>query len=456
MMIGSVHRVTSRQSRGKNGRALRKVAWIIGIAALAMLLTYKLVPWSQGKQTISEVSKVETPVEGDKGPVSRQADVQRETEASSVSRTMTGSTQHSSGGFEGRWADARNLPHNQSASSYTNAQQLIKALAQMKPRDGKFSLEEIKEINRLLQELRWQGQAGIMAIREFLESGQDVSFANFEGKSPPEYSSLRLALIDALAQTGGPEAAAYMASMLHTTTNPEELALLAKGLEQSSPGVYRAEIMKVVRVMLDQALKASPGQYPGLGRLFGIIQDYGDASIAADLENMYRKGPSTFTEFALMALSKLPDGYGIPALLKIVNEMSGDPGAYGMTYDMALRYLAQASREYPEAGEALLRLAAANMISTSGLIQIATALGGTEYGLITKNSEFFLKSKAEMGGIRAIETWSDAEIDQRLRLIDLLLRTNPQSAAVKALEEARKRLLVWKARPIVGGKRKKQ
>lgn len=127
-----------------------------------------------------------------------------------------------------------------------------------------------------------------------------------------------------------------------------------------------------------------------------------------------------------------------------------------MTYDMALRYLAQASREYPEAGEALLRLAAANMISTSGLIQIATALGGTEYGLITKNSEFFLKSKAEMGGIRAIETWSDAEIDQRLRLIDLLLRTNPQSAAVKALEEARKRLLVWKARPIVGGKRKKQ
>jgi len=442
----------SRQKRGADGNAMRSVVWAIGLAALAMLLTYKLVPWSQGRQTFPEVSKVETPVEAGKGSVGQQADVQRETQASPVSRAMTGSMQHSSGGLEGR-SNARNLPQNQSASSYTNAQQLIRALAQMKPRDGKFSLEEIKEINRLLQELKWQGQAGISAIREFLESGQDVSFANFEGKIPPEYSSLRLALIDALAQTGGPEATAYMASMLHTTTNPEELALLARGLEQSAPGVYRAEIMKVVRTMLDQALSVAPGPYPGLGHLFGIIQDYGDASIAADLENMYRKGPSTFTEFALMALSKLSEGYGIPALLKIVNEMSGDPGAYGITYDMALRYLAQASREYPEAGEALLRLAAANKISTAGLIQIATALGGTEYGLITKNSEY---SRAEMGGVRSIETWTDAEIDQRLRLIDQLLRTNPQPAAVKALEEARKRLLVWKARPIVGGKRKKQ
>jgi hypothetical protein len=328
----------------------------------------------------------------------------------------------------------------------------------MKPRQGdKFSPEEIAEINRLLQELKRSGLPGSMAIREFLQSGQDVSFLEHTGRTPPEYGSLRLALIDALAQIGGTETAAFMAGMIQTAGNPEEIALLAKGLEQVAPGAYRAEILKVARGMLDQALKAkSPEQYQGIGHLFGMIQEYGDASFAADLERMYRTSPSAFTEFALMALSKLPEGYGIPSLLRIVNEMSGNPGAYGMTYDIALRYLTQASREYPDAGEALLRLATANKISSSGLIQVANALGGTEHQLITKSSDISLQSRAVTKiSLRAAETWTETEIDQRLDLIDRLLRTNPQPAAAKALQDARNRLLVWKDRPLVGGKRVK-
>ena len=206
-------------------------------------------------------------------------------------------------------------------------------LKQMKPRQGKFSPEEVKEINRLIQELKQLGQEGIMAIQEFLESGQDVSFAEFTGRTPPEYSSLRTALIDALIEMSGPDGVDFFARMLQGTTNPEEIALLAKGLEQSAPGVYRAEIMNVVRTMLDAALKGTPGQFQGFGHLFGVIQEYGDASTAVELENLYRKSPSARGESALMALSKLPEGNGVPTLVNLVNEMAKDPGAHGTSYE---------------------------------------------------------------------------------------------------------------------------
>jgi len=260
-----------------------------------------------------------------------------------------------------------------------------------------------------------------------------------------------------LIEMGGSETVDFLASMLQATTSPEEVALLAKGLERSAPGVYRAEIMKVVRTMLDTALKGTPGQFQGFGHLFGVIQDYGDVSTAVELENIYREAPPARGEFALMALSKLPEGNGVPTLTGIVNEMARDPGAYGTKYEVALRMLTQASREYADAGEALLGLAAAGNIPPSAFTAVAAALGGTEQQLITKSSDVSKLSRAEVyiNG-RAAETWSDADIDQRLGLIDRLLRTNPQPTAVKALEEARSRLMVWRDRPMVDGKRVNQ
>jgi len=315
-------------------------------------------------------------------------------------------------------------------------------LAQIKPYDGRFSPEENAEIHRLIQELKKQGRAGVLAIREFLESGQDVIFANLFEQNRPPYSSLRLALIDALAQTGGEEATAQMASMLRTTRDPEEMAFLARGLELSAPIVHRAEIQNTVLTMLNQTLKTTTGQYAGLVHLFDMIREYGDASLAIELENIYRESPPASAGVALMALAKLPEGEGIPTLIKVANEISGNPEAYGTKYEEALRMLSQASRDHPEAGEALLRLAKTNRIGTAAFIQIAAPLGGTEPQLFTKPPTPSQPSYSEIyTNGAAAATWSDAEIDQRLRLIDQLLRTNPQPEAVKALEEARRKLL---------------
>ena len=430
-----------------------------------MILAYELLTGSREREISSEASKVGSQVEAEKALTTQKAADREVIPRSSTKETQTttiGTVKESTEGIARDAEASRTAPRvsrreSLSVARYDRVQQLLSMLKQMKPRQGKFSPQDIEEINRLIQELKQQGQEGIMAIREFLESGQDVSFAEFTGKTPPEYSSLRTALIDALIEMGGSEAVDFLASMLQATTSPEEVALLAKGLEQSAPGVYRAEIMKVVRTMLDTALKGTPGQFQGFGHLFGVIQDYGDVSTAVELENIYREAPPARGEFALMALSKLPEGNGVPTLTGIVNEMARDPGAYGTKYEVALRMLTQASREYADAGEALLGLAAAGNIPPSAFTAVAAALGGTEQQLITKSSDVSKLSRAEVyiNG-RAAETWSDADIDQRLGLIDRLLRTNPQPTAVKALEEARSRLMVWRDRPMVDGKRVNQ
>jgi len=462
-MITNNHRAnTSLQGRGSGSHPLRRWTWVIVImAALAMILAYKLLTGSREGQTPSGVSKVGSQVGKGKGSTGQQAAGHEGSSRSSTNEmqsTSAGAVNESTKGIA-RGAEAARVAPTDSrrappGANYARAQQLLSMLKQMKPRQGKFSPEEVKEINRLIQELKQQGPEGVMAVQEFLESGEDVSFMEFTGRTPPEYSSLRTALIDSLIEMSGPGGVDFLAWMLQGTTNPEEIAFLAKGLELSAPGIYRSEIMKVVRTMLDAALKSTPGQFQGYGHLLGVIQEYGDASTATELEKLYRNSPSARGEYALMALSKLPEGNGVPTLVGLANEMAKNPGAYGASYESALRMLTQASREYADAGEALVNLAAANSIPPSALMVVAAALGGTEQQLITKSSEVSKLSRAEVyiNG-RAAETWSDAEIDQRLGLIDKLLRTNPQPSVVKALEDARSRLQVWKGRPMVGGKR---
>jgi len=55
-------------------------------------------------------------------------------------------------------------------------------------------------------------------------------------------------------------------------------------LEQRSPGTHRREIISATRKALATALQSEPRAYRDPGHLFGMIQDYGDASVAADLQ----------------------------------------------------------------------------------------------------------------------------------------------------------------------------
>jgi len=295
-----------------------------------------------------------------------------------------------------------------------------------------------------------------MAIDQFLQSGQELNLkALIEGPNPA-YSSLRLALIEALADIGGRDAGDAMVRTLAGTGNPQEIAVLARGLERYAPMLYRPEISDAVRATLAQALQSEPGTFGDLSYLFGVMQDYGDDSVAVELDEIYRTANNAWSEYALMALSDLPDGQGVPYLADMAMEMAADPNRNDARYNMSLRMLAQASRESPEAAAALIGLAEAGMVPTPLLVSVAATLGGSEYWLITPSSPLAQLSKAPSAiTTKAPETWTDAQIDERIGMIDQLLTYRSEPPAVQALNDARDRMLLWKSRPMVNGRRTK-
>src|SRR5439155_1431573 len=64
---------------------------------------------------------------------------------------------------------------------------------------------------------------------------QDIDFDPVGAAKQVGYSSLRMGMLDALRQIGTPEATELSLQTLQTTADPQEIGLLAKGLEKQLP-----------------------------------------------------------------------------------------------------------------------------------------------------------------------------------------------------------------------------
>jgi hypothetical protein len=141
--------------------------------------------------------------------------------------------------------------------------------------------------------------------------------------------------------------------MLQTTADPFEIALLSRYLEQQAPGRYRDLELTAARETL--ALAASGQVRIGdVSALFELLQAYGDENIVPSLE----KAVSRWNCYATLALAGLPNGVGIPTLIKLAQDSS--VGAIGAG-DFTLRPLAQVPCNIPMQS-ALLDAARQNQI----------------------------------------------------------------------------------------------
>jgi hypothetical protein len=323
------------------------------------------------------------------------------------------------------------------------ARQLVASLTNLDLTHGPITREQAQQWKQGLQVLTQQGAAAVPAIREFLEQNQELSFSAVSGGELLGQSSMRVALIDALQQIGGPEAMAVMLQTLQTTALPSEIALLARNLEQLAPGQYRQETLNAVNEVLAMADK---GQLAGwdVGALFQVLQNYGDASTASALAQLQSK----WNYYATLALAGLPGGEGVPSLIRQVQDAA--TGAGGKS-SLTLQILAQVAAEYPDAGAALIEQARRNQIPDGAWRKIATGLAGDQYQIGTP-SELSALSPS-MPGLKTyhIESGnqnfyslplnanlSSDQIGQRLALIDQLLAAASSSpAAMEALQNAR-------------------
>jgi hypothetical protein len=324
--------------------------------------------------------------------------------------------------------------------------QLVARLSQIDLTGGVLTAEQAKQLNQNFKQLAAQGDAAVPAIRQFLQRNQDLSFNEINGGKNVEYSSLRMGLIDALKQIGGPDAIALSRETLQTSADPLEVAILARNLDTLAPGQYRQEALNAARETLAQV---ESGQLRGLdvGPLFALLQTYGDASVMADLE----KALPQWTFYATMALAGLPDGQGVEELVRQVEE----PDRPGTTKNnFKYQMLAQFATQYPVAGAALLDQARQNQLSDAAWRNIAAGLGGDQYqfnnpllnsaatvanrpGLKTYHTE---NGNQNFYSTPYVDNGSGEQIPQRLALIDQLLSTTTNPVAIQALQQARANL----------------
>src|SRR5438477_2768531 len=260
-------------------------------------------------------------------------------------------------------------PQPQAASPY--ARQLVNALVQLNMTNGALTPEKLAAWQQALQQLTNAGPAAVPAIREFLQTKQAANFDTLGGTPVVGESSLRLAMLDALAKIGGPEAVALSADTLRSTIDPREIATLARNLEQLAPGEYRTASVDAARAALAEALS---GKLPGadVAGLFTVLQQYAGSDALQDFQN----ASGRWTYYSAIALGGLPDGAGIPAL----TQMAQPDSANRNTRSAALQVLAQMSPDSPEARAAFLEQAKTDLPAATW-IKIGSLLSGEQFQL---------------------------------------------------------------------------
>jgi hypothetical protein len=307
------------------------------------------------------------------------------------------------------------------------------------------------DIHRVLRGLREQGTAAVPAIGEFLRDGEDIDFAKKSGGEQVGYRTLRQAMIDTLETIGGSEATSVSLEQLQRTTEPIEMVMMARAVDREEPGIHRGEVIDAIGDALQSAEQAPAKASPDVAPLFDLLRTFGGEQAVTTLEASVPQ----WGEYAVIALAGLPEGAGISSLAALAGSADGPMLNPVLPFQM----LAQATAQYPEAGDALVGLAAAGQIPDDAWDVLGQALGGKHLEFPAKMFDGTPLSENGMGTSRGgaspsksyyVEwlnvryeedvvsaNWSADQVEQQLALIDDLLDATSTPAAVQALQQAR-------------------
>jgi hypothetical protein len=310
------------------------------------------------------------------------------------------------------------------------ANQIMAELGELSGAPGPITAERAEKIKQALAELLNQGATAVPAIREFLEKNLESDYLDLEGGEQLGYSSLRASLLDTLKQIGGPEAREAMLATLQTSAMPSELLELSKDLELESPGQYREEILNAAREALTLASANKLGTNVELGPAFRVLQNYSEINSVDDLA---RNDPAKFSQ--AVAMANLPDGQGLPALIKMAEDSAGG------SQTVATEMIAQLAGENSQALEALTKMAQKGLLSNGDWMRISPILAGDQYqiGGGTGPGSGGGDNTAGNDNYSIVNNVTTREqVNQRIALIDKLIGFVEQdSAAAASLQRER-------------------
>ncbi len=284
------------------------------------------------------------------------------------------------------------------------------------------------------------GPAAIPALRAFLDQKVDYPFGTAVWQTLG-YGSARLAALDALRQIGGPDAVSTMEGLLGTTKTPKEIATLARNLEEAGPGQYRQQALEAARSGLAAALTSGNPQLD-VAPLFEVFQYYGDASVIPELE----KAMDQWKYYATIALANLPENAGVPTLLRLA-----DASVSSGNRVVALEMVAQLAATNPDARQFLAAQIANKSIPPNLWPYLTSPLSGDQYfpvdSAITPYPQLqswsdlktthLANGNQNLYNLPGNQNLTAEGIQQRLALVDELLRVATDPAAVQTLQRAR-------------------
>lgn len=151
---------------------------------------------------------------------------------------------------------------------------LVKTLSEISAQPGELTPEKADQWKRNLEELIEQGKTAVPVLDEFFQANGDIRFDSIAGGNLLEEPTLRIAFLKVLFDIPTPDNVELQERVLQTTTDPDEIALLAHQLELQEPGEHRASIIQAANAALQ---KTNTGGFPGrdTSRLTKLLADYG-------------------------------------------------------------------------------------------------------------------------------------------------------------------------------------
>ena len=333
-----------------------------------------------------------------------------------------------------------------SAGLIPTPQKLVARLSHLDLSGGPLTREVAALWQEDFRQLVQRGPAALPAIRAYLETFTDVAFGP-AGMRKLGHGSARTALIGALVEIGGSEALAVTLEMMRLTAEPPEIALLAANLERLAPEQpdWRGAATQAAREALTLAASGPPGDQD-VAPLFEVLNRYGGISAVPHLE----QASGNWNYYASMALAQLPDGAGVPSLVRMAQEQKGT---------IPVQMLAQLATANPVARNALLELAGMKMIPSSAWPHLQSVLEGQQCHF---SDSFFDESgdTASLNGMTMVHIakgnqnyyvtmdatrLSNEHIDQQMGLVDALEEVVEDPGAAMVLKEAKRALTLARA-----------
>ena len=196
-----------------------------------------------------------------------------------------------------------------------------------------------RRINFLFESLSEQGEVAVPHIREFLNRMEDVDFS--VPKSPKDESneleywrtrmvhgpldfeqppSLRIGLIDILAEVGGEKAEDALAEVLSTTGRGFEIAYTAKKLQKwIGKDAYRDEALGAAHELLGEPIDVANGnKFDAASRqyLFMVLEMYKDKTFVQTAQGQLIKENGKIDRSVLSYFENISEGGAIDAVVQ--------------------------------------------------------------------------------------------------------------------------------------------